>query len=116
MRNLAWLAGLCLLASCGGGSDSPAGTTKLTLRDPAWEVVNVQLVVTKNANCDLRDQGVLSTQQIVMHKDIDHSVDVPDGAALCWRHDRDPKHPSAGDWSGWTRAQLNPGYPTKTDL
>lgn len=115
MRKLAWLAGLLLLAAC-GDDHAPTGTTKLTLRDPAWEAVNVQLVVTKNANCDTRDQNVLSSQQIVMHKDADHSVDVPDGAALCWRHDRDPKHPAAGDWSGWTRAQLNPGYPTKTDL
>jgi hypothetical protein len=115
MRNLAWLAGLCLLAAC-GNSHGPSGTTRLTLTDPSWEVVNVQLVTTKNANCDVRDQNVLSTQQVVMHKDTDHSVDVPDGAALCWRHDRDPKHPAAGDWSGWTRAQLNPGFPTKTGL
>ncbi len=115
MRNLAWVAGLLLLAGC-GDDHAPTGYTKLTLRDPAWETVNVQLVITKNANCDLRDQGVLSTQQVVMRKDTDYPVDVPDGAALCWRHDRDPKHPAAGDWSGWTRAQPNPGYSTKTDL
>lgn len=116
MHRLVWLAGLCLLTSCGGDGNGASGTTRLTLRDPAWDSVNVQLVVTKNANCDARDNNVLSTQQIVMKKDQDYSVDVPDGAALCWRHDRDPKHPAAGDWSGWTRAQLNPGYPTKTDL
>ncbi|HEX5317827.1 MAG TPA: hypothetical protein VFW46_01640 [Stellaceae bacterium] len=115
MRKLAWLAVLCVLAAC-GGNENKEGFTKLTLKDPAWEKVNVQIVITKSADCDNRGTGYISGEQIVMQKDTVHEVQVPDGAAACWRHDRDPKHPVAGDWSGWTRAQLNAGYPTKTDL
>ena len=110
-----WIAAVLLVAGCGGSSDEP-GTTKLTLRDPAWERVSVQIVMTKRADCDARGDGFLSTRNFVMQKDADQWIDVPDGYSLCWRHDRDPKHPTAGDWSGWTRATLKPGYPTTTDL
>jgi len=114
MRYFAWCIGLLLLTGC--GSSDTQGHTKLTLRDPAWEDVNVQIVITSRADCDARGEGFVSEQTFVMHRDNEKWIEVPDGKSLCWRHDRDPKHPVAGDWSGWTRATLNPGYPTKTDL
>ena len=41
---------------------------------------------------------------------------VPDGASVCWRHDRNPNNPKPGDWTDWTRATLFPGQSTSTDL
>jgi hypothetical protein len=53
---------------------------------------------------------------MVMRKNRTETIEVPNGAAVCWRHDRDPKNPAPGVWSGWTRATLFPGQSTETDL
>ena len=107
------LAMLLLLAACGSKA---AGTATLTLKDPYWDRVNVEVVITKSADCDSRGEGYISNKSVVMHKNTPESFDVPDGANLCWRHDRDPNNPVRGAWSGWTRATLFPGQNTETDL
>jgi hypothetical protein len=113
MRLLASLVALATLVGC---SSSNPNATKLTLNDPYWERVNVQLVITKLADCDSRGPGFVSEKTIVMYKNTTQSFEVPNDATLCWRHDRDPAKPAPGAWSGWTRATLTPGESAETDL
>jgi hypothetical protein len=102
-----------LLAACGSKS---ADTSTLILNDPYWERVNVEVVITKRADCDSRADGYISTQQLVMRKNRTERIDVPNGANVCWRHDRNPNEPAAGAWSGWTKASVPPGQTAETDL
>jgi len=113
MRRSALLAGLLSLAAC---SSAPPGAAKLTLNDPYWDRVNVQVVITKRADCASRGEGYISTEKLVLSKNTTRTFTVPEGANLCWRHDRDPKNPVAGAWSGWTRATLFPGQSGETSL
>jgi hypothetical protein len=109
----ALVAGMLLLAAC--SFTSKDGST-LTLNDPYWERVNVEVVITKLASCDGRGDGYLATKELVMRKNRTESIDVPSGADVCWRHDRDPNNPTAGAWSGWTRATMSPGQSAESDL
>ena len=113
MRRLALVVATVCLAACSSGAPN---TTKLTLRDPYWTQVNVQLVITKRADCDSRGPGFVSDQTIVMYKGATQDIYVPNDATLCWRHDRDPDKPQPGVWSDWTRATLTPGESAETDL
>ena len=113
MRHWVIVAALSLLAAC---SSKPADTARLTLNDFYWERVNVEIVITKNADCDNRGDGFISTRQLVMRKERAEAIDVPNGANVCWRHDRNPANPIAGVWSGWSRATLFPGQNAETDL
>ena len=97
-------------------SSPPPGTAKLILNDPYWDKVNVEIVVTRRADCDSRDAGYISSKSLVMRTNTTETFDVPAGADVCWRHDRNPNDPSPGAWSGWTRATLPPGQTTETDL
>jgi hypothetical protein len=105
-----------VLAGCSMFSSAPADSSRLTLNDPYWERVNVELVITRRGDCDSRAEGYLSTRQVVMRKNKSETIDVPNGASLCWRHDRNPDNPTAGAWSGWTRATLVPGKSAEADL
>ncbi|HVC57360.1 MAG TPA: hypothetical protein VND95_15500 [Stellaceae bacterium] len=107
------LVGSLLLAAC---SATPRDTAELTLHDPYWDRVNVEVVITKRADCDSRGNGYISTQKLVMAKNVNATIDAPHGANVCWRHDRDPNNPAPGAWSGWTRATLFPGQSADTDL
>jgi hypothetical protein len=102
-----------VLTAC---SSANPDMTKLTLNDRYWRQVNVQLVITKLADCDERGPGFISEKTIVMYKNVTQAIEVPNDATLCWRHDRDPDKPSPGAWSDWTRAQLTPGENAETDL
>src|SRR5712692_1659160 len=102
-------AGLTVLLWVAARSSTPADTARLTLNDPYWERVNVEIAITRSADCDNRGEGFISTRQFVMRKDKSEAIDVPNGANLCWRHDRNPTNPIAGTWSGWSRATLFPG-------
>ena len=113
MRQLALLAGSLALAAC---SSASSGAAKLVLNDPYWDRVNVEIVITKRADCDSREEGYVETRELVMRKDRSEPVEVPPDATICWRHDRNPNQPVAGIWSGWTRATLQPGGNAQTDL
>ena len=108
-----WIIFCLSLAAC---SSAPSDSSTLTLNDPYWERVNVELVITKRADCDSRGEGYVSTRQLVMAKNKTEAIVVPAGATLCWRRDRDPNNPSAGAWSGWTRATVPPGQSGTADL
>jgi hypothetical protein len=113
MRRWVWL--LTLLCVTGCSSSSPHSAT-LVLKDPNWDRVNVQAVITSNADCNSRGQGYVATDTFVMAKGISHKVVAPNGEDICWRHDRDPDNPVAGAWSGWSRATMFPGQTAETDL
>jgi hypothetical protein len=113
MRYRAGLAVLVSLAACSSGSDKSA---TLRLNDPYWEHVNVQAVITTSTDCDNRGPGYVSTQEFVMRKDQTHSIVAPNAEIICWRHDRDPNNPVAGNWSDWSKATLFPGQSAETDL
>jgi hypothetical protein len=105
--------GALLLAAC---HSTPSDSSTLILNDPYWDRVNVEVVVTRRADCDSRDAGFLSSKEIVMRKSTTERFDVPNGANICWRHDRNPNEPVKGAWSGWTKASIPPGQETETDL
>ena len=112
-RPALWLSMIVSLGAC---SSTPSGMATLTLNDPYWDRVNVEVVITKRADCDSRGEGYMSTKQLVMRKTSSEKIEVPNDASVCWRHDRDPNNPVAGAWSGWTRATVPPGQSAETDL
>ncbi|HEX3861917.1 MAG TPA: hypothetical protein VHY35_09535 [Stellaceae bacterium] len=114
MRLTARVAALGLLAVA-GCSSPPAGSSQVTLNDPYWDKVNVEVVMTKSSICDKRD-AYISSKELVMHKNKTETFDVPDGAIMCWRHDPNPNNPVAGAWSGWTKATPVSGQSASTDL
>jgi hypothetical protein len=113
MRHRFGLAVLFCLAACSSGSDKSA---TLTLNNPFWDHVNVQAVITTSTDCDNRGAGYVATKEFVMAKDTTHAIDAPNAEIICWRHDRDPNNPVAGDWSDWSKATLFPGQSVRTDL
>jgi hypothetical protein len=113
MRRAVMAVALGVLGACASGKP---GTATLVLNDPYWERVNVQVVMIRGGDCDARGPGFISQKELVMTKNKLETLEVPEGAIVCWRHDRDPNNPAAGDWSGWTKATLFPGQETKTEL
>ena len=109
-------AGLMVMLGVAACSSAPAGTATLTLNNPYWDKVNVEIVITKRADCDSRAEGYVETKEMVMRKERSEAIEVPPDATVCWRHDRNPNQPVAGAWSGWTRATLQPGGNAQTDL
>ena len=113
MRYLTPLALVLAVTAC--SSDQP-GSAKLTLRNTVWNHVNVQVVITKGTNCDDRGPEYVSSQDFQLARDQTRTIVAPEGAGVCWRHDRYPDKPKPGEWSGWARAILFPGNDTTSDL
>jgi hypothetical protein len=109
----ALIAALPMVSGCSSGSDQSA---TLVLDNPTWDRVNVEAVITKSEDCGERANGYVATKDFVMTKGQTHKVVAPNAETICWRHDRDPNNPVAGDWSEWSRATLFPGQTTETDL
>jgi len=115
MRRLSWLSLLVMLAAC--GTSEPPNSSKITLRNMQWDHVNVQVVITRGANCDISSgPDFVSSQDFVLHKDQTKLIVAPEETSVCWRHDRYPTNPHPGEWSGWSRAILFPGNDTTTDV
>ena len=112
MRFAAVLAGALALAAC---SSPAADSARLTLNNPYWERVNVQLVITRSSDCDNRGE-YLDTKEVVMAKNRLEVIHVPNGANVCWRRDRNPNNPVPGTWSSWTKATLFPGRSAEAEL
>jgi hypothetical protein len=106
---------LSMLAGCSMFSSSPKDAATLTLNNPSWDQVNVEIVLNRSSDCENRD-GYISSRQILMRRNKTESIDVPSGAIVCWRHDRNPNNPVAGAWSGWTKATLFPGQSGESEI
>jgi hypothetical protein len=115
---LASVLGVAAFGLLGGcwSSPPPADTGRLTLNNPYWDRVNVQLVITRAFDCDSRGDGFIDSRELVMTRNKLEIIDVPDGAVLCWRRDRNPEKPAADAWTGWTKATLFPGRGAEANL
>jgi hypothetical protein len=112
-RYPAWFSAALVLSACSSGSSQKA---TLTLDNETWDRVNVEVVITNSADCDSRGKDFVETKQFVMTKGHTEKIEAPNGESICWRHDRNPNNPTAGAWSGWSRAPLAPGQSAETDL
>lgn len=112
MRYPACLFLLILLVACASRS---SGSATLVLRDPYWEHVNVEAVITRSSDCSRRED-YLSTDKFALTKGQTHAVEAPHAENICWRHDRNPDSPAPGQWSDWSRATMFPGQTAETDL
>ena len=101
-----------LLAACASGSDKSA---TLVLKNPNWDRVHVEALVTKSGDCGLT-KSYIAIHKFVMTKGQTHSVVAPNAEYICWRHDSDPNNPAPDAWSGWSRATMFPGQTVTTDL
>jgi len=106
-------AGFTLLGGC---SSQPADSARLSLNNPSWDRVNVQLVITRSSDCDSRGDGYIASRELVMARNKIEVIDVPNGANVCWRRDRNPNKPDGGAWTGWTKATLFPGRNAEANL
>ncbi|MGE0257359.1 MAG: hypothetical protein AB7H71_03855 [Alphaproteobacteria bacterium] len=102
------------LAGC--GSSPPPDSARLTLNNPRWDRVNVQFVITRGTDCDSRGEEFIDSREVLMPRNKLEIIDVPNGAILCWRRDRNPDKPEPGAWTGWTKATLFPGRSAEADL
>lgn len=114
MRYRLWVAAAVALSGCSmfGSSDHET----LILRNSVWDRVHIEAVITRSADCDNRGDGYIRGEKFEMGKDQTHRVEAPNGALICWRHDRNPNNPGTGEWSGWSKATLFPGETTETGL
>jgi hypothetical protein len=92
--------------SCAPQAPAPG---RLLLSNPDFPMINVEAVITANPDCDARDDGYVSTLAFAMPNNATKFIDVPPGADVCWRRDRNPGRPAPGRWSRWDRAYLVPG-------
>jgi hypothetical protein len=104
---------LCAAAAC---APPPAGPGTLLLSNPHFGPTHVEAVITANRDCGSRGPGYVSTLQFVLPNNATRSVAVPIGTEVCWRRDRDPANPIAGEWSDWDRAYVEPGTTIDANL
>jgi hypothetical protein len=104
---------LCAAAAC---TPPPTGPGTLLLSNPHFGSTNVEAVITANRDCGSRGPGYVSTLEFVLPNSATRFVDVPPGTEVCWRRDRDPAQPVAGQWSSWDRAFVAPGTTIAANL
>jgi hypothetical protein len=92
------------------------GPGRLLLSNPDFPLINVEVVITANLDCDARDAGYVSTLEFAMPNNATKFIDAPPGANVCWRSDRNPGRPVPGRWSRWDRAFLVPGRTVSANL
>jgi len=94
----------------------PAQPGTLLLSNLDFGPTNVEAVITANPDCGARGPGYVSTLEFILPNNATKFIDVPPGAEICWRRDRDPSQPVAGQWSGWDRAYVEPGMTVDAKL
>lgn len=114
MRSILLPIVLFCVAAC--APQQPPGPGTLLLSNPDFGSTNVEAVVTSNPDCASRGPGYVSTLEFVMPNNSTKIVDVPPGTEICWRRDRDPEQPVAGQWSDWDRAYVAPGTTIDANL
>jgi hypothetical protein len=108
---------LPIVLLCAGSCVPQApGPGMLLLSNPDFPLINVEAVITANPDCDARDDGYISTLEFTMPNNSTRFIDVPPGADVCWRSDRNPGRPSPGRWSRWDRAFVVPGRTISANL
>jgi hypothetical protein len=105
---------LFCVAACAPTQPPQPGT--LQLSNPDFGPTNVEVVITSNADCASHGPGYLSSFDFVLPNNATKFIDVPPGAEVCWRRDRDPTQPVPGQWSGWDRAYVEPGTTIDANL
>jgi hypothetical protein len=100
---------LIVLLCAGSCAPQEPGPGRLLLSNPNFPLINVEAVITANPDCEARADGYISTLEFTMPNSATKFIDVPPGADVCWRSDRNPGRPVPGRWSRWDRAYLVPG-------
>jgi len=88
----------------------------LLLSNPDFGLINVEAVITANPDCAARDNGYISTLEFTLPNNSTKFIDVPAGADVCWRTDRNPGRPVPGRWSRWDRAYSAAGRTIEANL
>lgn len=114
VRSILLLIVLVGVAACAAQQPAQPGTLRLS--NPDFGSTNVEAVITSNPDCASRGPGYLSTLEFVLPNNATKIIDVPPGAEICWRRDRDPSQPVAGQWSDWDRAYVEPGSAVDANL
>jgi hypothetical protein len=104
---------LCAATAC---APPPTGPGTLLLSNPHFGPTHVEAVITANRDCRSRGPGYVSTLEFVLPNNATRFVEVPPGTEVCWRRDRDPANPVAGQWSDWDRAYVAPGTTIDANL
>ena len=116
MRSILLTILLCCVAACALRQPQPPQAGTLLLSNPDFGPTNVEAVITSNPDCASRGPGYLSTLEFVLSNSATKIIVVPPGYEICWRRDRDPSQPVAGQWSSWDRAYVEPGATIDSDL
>src|SRR5256885_12833064 len=89
-----WLSALFLLGACSSGSSQSA---MLILNNPTWDRVNVEAVITNNAEFGKRGQGDVPTQNLGMTKGHPVRGEAPHSESVWSRHGRKPNQSATHD-------------------
>jgi hypothetical protein len=113
-------ARLLLIALLGAAASCapppPPAPGLLLLSNPDFPTNDVETVITSNADCGARGPGYRSTGEFVLPNNATRFLAVPPGTRICWRHDRVPEQPVAGEWSDWNRAYVPPATTIAANL
>lgn len=104
------------ITACAPRSQQPPPSGTLLLNNPDFGPTNVEAVITSNPDCSSRGSGYVSTLEFTLPNNATKIIDVPPGDEICWRRDRNPDQPVAGEWSSWDRAYVEPGATIEANL
>lgn len=101
-----------------GGFFAPS-SQRLSLSNFSYDPAHVETVVTRDADCEARDGGVVATADFLLPLNGTRIVAAPAGADVCWRRDlaeNQGRGATAPKWSPWNRAYLSAGRSVDTRL
>ena len=116
VRSILLALALFSFAACAPRPSLPPPPGTLLLNNPHFGPTNVEAVITSNPDCSSRGPGYVSTLEFMLPSNATKIIDVPPGDEICWRRDRNPDQPVAGEWSSWDRAYVEPGATVDANL